>query len=67
MEKKMYYALSDNSDLHNLYLPDLDAVKEFIEGEIGNIPAEYLNDHEWKLSPVFMTEDEFAKLPEYEF
>lgn len=63
----MYYVLSDNYDLSNLYLPDLDAVKEFINGEIGNAVTEDLKQQEWTLRPVFMTEDEFANLPEYEF
>lgn len=67
MEKKMFYALSDNCDLSNLYLPTLDSVKEFIENEVPNMSNEDLEEHEWQIKPVFMTQEEFDNLPEYQF
>lgn len=67
MEKKMFYALSDNCDLSNLYLPNLEAVKEFIESEVTNMGTDDLTEHEWQIKPVFMTQKEFDNLPEYQF
>jgi hypothetical protein len=65
--EKMFYSLSDNADLSNLYLQDLEIVKQFIEDEISGLSQEDLKEVEWRITPIFMTQDEFDNLPEYQF
>ena len=67
MKKKLFLSVSDNFDLSNLYLKDMDAVTEYINGDIPNYNGDDINQIEWTIKPVFMTQDEFDNLPEYEF
>ena len=67
MEKKFFYALSDNFELSNLYLPDMDAVAEYIDGDTPNLTAEDKREIEYSIKLVEMTQDEFDNLPEYQF
>ena len=67
MQKEIFYNLSDNADLSNLTLHDLDAVKEYIETDMGNIDPEDREKVVYTITPVLMTQDEFDNLPEYQF
>lgn len=67
MEKEIFYNLSDNADLSNLTLVNLDSVKEYILNDIGNIHPNEVRDVVYTICPVFMTQDEFYNLPEYQF
>lgn len=67
MEKEIFYNLSDNADLSNLTLANLDDVKEYILNDIGNIPPNEREAVEYTIRPILMTQDEFDNLPEYQF
>ena len=67
MEKKLFYSLSDNFDLSNLYLRDMQEVAEYIDNDIPNLEISDREEVEYTIKPVFMTQDEFDNLPEYEF
>jgi len=67
MEKEIYYCLSDNGDLSNLYLANIDEVKYHILNDIGDVDPNDLEDVVYTIKIVKMTSDEFASLPEYEF
>jgi len=64
-EKDMYYCLSDNADLGGLYLASMREVSEHIEMDLGDIEPSDRENVEYKISIVFMTEEEFSNLPEY--
>jgi len=66
MEKQMYYCLSDNADLGGLYLNSMREVSEHIEMDLGDIEPSDRENVVYTISIVFMTEDEFGNLPEYE-
>lgn len=67
MEKEIFYNLSNNADLSNLTLANLDAVKEYILNDIGNMHPDGVEDIAYTICPVFMTQDEFDNLPDYQF
>jgi len=66
MEKKLFYNLSDNNDLSG-YILELDGAMEHIKNESAEMSPEDLKQHEWTIIPVFMTQEEFEALPEYQF
>lgn len=66
MEKQMYFKLSDNADLSDLYLASMREVTEHIEMDLGDMHPEDRDKAEYTITPVFMTEDEFSNLPEYD-
>ena len=65
-EKEMYYCLSDNADLGGLYLPNMTEVMNHIEMDLGDIEPSDRENVEYKITVVFMTQNEFDNLPEYE-
>ena len=67
MEKEIFFALSDNADLSNLYLENLDQVKEYILNDIGDIHPNEVEDVVYTIKPIRMTQQEFDNLPEYQF
>lgn len=67
MEKEIFYALSDNSDLKNLYLRNMNEVSEYIETDISDIEPEDREKVEYTIRLILMTQDEFDNLPEYQF
>lgn len=62
----MYFRLSDNADLNGLYLANMTEVTEHILNDIGDVHPNEVEQLEYTIQPVFMTEDEFNNLPEYE-
>lgn len=66
MEKQMYFRLSDNADLNRLYLANMTEVTEHILNDIGDVHPNEIDQLEYTIQPVFMTEDEFNNLPAYE-
>lgn len=66
MEKQMYFRLSDNADLNGLYLANMTEVTEHILNDIRDVHLNEIDQLEYTIQPVFMTEDEFNNLPEYE-
>lgn len=67
MEKEIFYSLSDNADLAGLVLANLDAVKEYILNDVGDVHPSEVKELEYTIRPVLMTQDEFDNLKEYEF
>jgi len=65
-EKEMYYQLSDNADLGGLYLASINDVMQHIEMDLGDTHPSDRENVQYTISVVYMTEDEFANLPEYE-
>lgn len=67
MEKEIFYSLSDNADLGGLILANLDAVKEYILNDVGDVHPNEVEQLEYTIRPVLMTQDEFDNLKEYEY
>lgn len=65
-EKEIYYCLSDNADLGGLYLASMREVSEHIEMDLGDIHPSERENVQYTITPVLMTAEEFANLPEYE-
>lgn len=65
-EKQMYYCLSDNADLGGLYLSSMREVSEHIEMDLGDIQPSDRENVQYTITPIFMTEEDFDNLPEYE-
>lgn len=65
-EKEMYYKLSDNADLGGLYLASMREVSEHIEMDLCDIHPQDRENVSYTIEIVFMTENEFKNLPEYE-
>lgn len=66
MEKKLFWSLSDNVELENLII-DLSSAMGHIEADMDNINRADAMEMEYTLKPVWMTQEEFDKLPEYQF
>ena len=66
MERELYYKLSDNADLNGLYLASMREVTEHIEMDLGDIHPDERDKVSYTIEIVFLTEDEFNNLPEYE-
>jgi hypothetical protein len=65
MEKQLYYRLSDNADLNELYLSSMREVAEHIDMDLGDIEPSDRDKVSYTISPVYMTEEEYNNLPEY--
>jgi hypothetical protein len=63
MEKKLYYKFSDGEDYNNIIL-ELSGCVEWIKADMQS--ADEGDDREFTLVPVWMTEEEFANLPEHD-
>lgn len=60
MEKKLFYKFSDGEDYTNIVL-ELDACMEWIKADMEI--AEQDEEREYTITPVWMTDEEFSKLP----
>ena len=65
MEKKLYYKLDDGDDISGLVL-DLSGCMAHIEGEQEDLKEGEDEDRWYTLTPIWMTDEEFDNLPEYE-
>lgn len=65
MEKELYLILSDNADC-TIYLRNMREVSEHIDNDLGDIHPQERENVQYTITPVYMTEDEFNNLPEYE-
>lgn len=63
MEKKLFYKFSDGEDYTNIVL-ELDACMEWIKADMES--AEQDEEREFTITPVWMTDEEFSKLPEHD-
>lgn len=63
MEKKLYYELSDNADVSKIVM-ELSGCMAWIEGDMAGVTEKDDDEREYTITPVWMTDDEFANLPE---
>lgn len=66
MEKEIYFVLSDNADLNGLYLPNMQAVTEHILNDIGDMHPNEVEQLQYQINIVRLTQDEYDNLPEYD-
>lgn len=66
MGKNLYFKLSDNGDLCGLIM-ELSGCMEYIQNDQENYSDEELLEVQYTLDPIFLTEEEFHNLPEYQF
>jgi hypothetical protein len=64
MDKKLFWLLEDNGDT-SVTLPDLKSAIDIIESHL-EVPQSELEQYQYTLTPVFMTDKEFENLPEAE-
>lgn len=67
MEKKLFWSLSDNEDLSSLYVRTLEEVKDYMVTGTPDLKPDDEDEFQFTVKAVFMTEEEFNNLPEYEF
>ncbi len=65
MEKKLYYQLSDNADVSKIVM-ELSGCMTRIEEDLKEVPEEDVKEFEYTITPIFLTDEEFANLPEDE-
>lgn len=65
LEKELYLILSDNADC-TIYLRNMHEVSEHIEMDLDDIHPQDRENVQYTIAPVYMTEEEFNSLPEYE-
>jgi len=61
MEKKMYFRVCDNADL-DLTVDDLKTAADVIDAELSGVDETTEDEYEFTITPVFMTESEYADL-----
>jgi hypothetical protein len=59
---KLYYQFSDNADVSNIVMPLEDCI-EWIKSDMEGLD-ENSKDIEYTITPIWMTEKEYEKLPE---
>lgn len=65
--KKLYYKLSDNGDLQD-YIIDAQAVMDYLTNDVDGVLKESDDeDYVLQITPIWLTEEEFENLPEYQF
>jgi hypothetical protein len=64
MKKTLYYELSDNCDVTKL-VSHLQGIMDFIEADMFDITEED-DRREYTINPVWLTDEEYSKLPEFE-
>jgi hypothetical protein len=62
-QKKLYYQLSDGADASNIVM-ELSGCMAWIEGEQPKTEAEETEDRQYTLTPIWLTDRQFKKLPE---
>lgn len=60
MDKEIYFKLSDNADLNELHLQNMQQVTEHILNDIGDMHPNEVEQLQYTITPVLMTPDEFA-------
>lgn len=63
MEKKIFYLVSSNQDLSN-HVNNLHTAMELIQGDIDCQDHGEIDELEYTIKPILMTEDEYEQLPE---
>lgn len=68
MEKKLYYQLSDNADVSKVVM-ELSGAMTWIEEDMKEYGPDTPEDElpEYTITPIWLTDEEFANLPEGEF
>lgn len=65
--KELFFKLSDNADLQDYHLPNLNEIRDYIETDLGNMHPDERELVVYTIQPVLMTQEEFDNLPEYQF
>jgi hypothetical protein len=60
--KKLYYQLSDNCDVSKIVM-ELSGTMEWIKNDEDNVSADD-DPREYTITPIWLTDEEFSKLPE---
>lgn len=63
MEKKLYYNIQNNADL-SMTVKDVNCLKNIMDGDFHDLTQEQIEEYEYTITPVFMTDKEFRNLPE---
>ena len=61
-KKKLYYQLSDNCDVSKIVM-ELSGTMEWIKNDEYNVSADD-DPREYTITPIWLTDEEFSKLPE---
>ena len=65
MKKKYFKLTSDARDIHGCIFPDLSGATAWIEGELDEIVEED-GEADYTITIVWMTQEEFENMGEYE-
>ncbi len=65
MEKKLYWKIQSNEDT-NITFGDLESCKIIIEADIEGRPQDEVEQLEFTITPVYLTEEEYDNLPEWD-
>lgn len=65
MKKKFFKLTSDARDISGCIFPDISGATEWIKGEVDEINEED-GDTDYTITIVWMTQEEFENMPEYE-
>lgn len=63
MEKKLFWRIESNEDT-SLTVDNLPTCQTIIETDIEGRPQSELEELQFTITPIFLTEDEYADLPE---
>jgi len=63
MEKKLFWRIESNEDT-SLTVDNLPTCQTIIEADIEGRPQSELEELQFTITPIFLTEDEYADLPE---
>lgn len=66
MEKKVYYKFESNGDLSYTFRT-LEGIHEIIESDLEGVSHEEIEEFEYTITPVLMTDEEFENLPESDY
>lgn len=65
MEKKMYWRIESNEDT-SVTVVDLPTCQTIIEADIDGRPQNELEELQFTITPIFLTDEEYENLPEWE-
>lgn len=63
--KQLYYQLSDNADVSKIVL-DLSGCMAWIESDLEGLSEKDMEDYQYTITPIWLTEEEYNNLPEIE-
>jgi len=63
MGKKLYYQLSDGADVSNVVM-ELSGCMAWIAGEEPKTSEEETEERQYTITPIWLTDSQFKKLPE---